>query len=239
MMQYNPYPIGQVPEHLQRPELKQLKETGYSYDDPRDIVGIFENKVADFAGSKYAVATDCCTHAIELALRYQLLIAFIDPAAVIPKNTYVSVYMALKKLGFGIELTNCEWSGYYHLLRTGVIDAAVAWRRGMYIDMSKEFLLGDFVCLSFQIKKRIPIGRGGMILTNSELAYKWLKLASYDGRNLSTPYDDPNHIEMMGCHYYMTPEDAARGILLMDQIKEEGDTANWTNYPDISKMLKL
>ena len=29
----------------------------------------FEKRVADFFGSPYAVATDCCTHAIELCLR--------------------------------------------------------------------------------------------------------------------------------------------------------------------------
>jgi dTDP-4-amino-4,6-dideoxygalactose transaminase len=32
--------------------------------------------------------------------------------------------------------------------------------------------------VSFQIKKRIPIGRGGIILTDDFEAYKWLKMAS-------------------------------------------------------------
>jgi dTDP-4-amino-4,6-dideoxygalactose transaminase len=29
----------------------------------------FESKIAEFYGAKYAVSTDCCTHAIELCLR--------------------------------------------------------------------------------------------------------------------------------------------------------------------------
>ena len=41
---------------------------------------------------------------------------------------------------------------------------------------------------------------------------------------------------MIGWHFYMTPEDAARGIILMDQIPEENeDSGNWKNYPDVSK----
>jgi hypothetical protein len=38
----------------------------------------------------------------------------------------------------------------------------------------------------------------------------------------------------MGWHFYMTPEDAARGILLMDQLEENlDDTMSWTNYPSL------
>ena len=41
----------------------------------------------------------------------------------------------------------------------------------------------------------------------------------------------------MGWHYYMTPEDAARGIILMDQIPEENeDTGGSNNYSDISQV---
>ena len=31
----------------------------------------FENRIADYFGSPHAVAVDCCTHGIELCLRYQ------------------------------------------------------------------------------------------------------------------------------------------------------------------------
>ena len=34
-----------------------------------EAVEQFENQVADFFGAPYAVATDCCTHAVELCLR--------------------------------------------------------------------------------------------------------------------------------------------------------------------------
>ena len=35
------------------------------------VVESFEKDIADFYGSPYAVATDCCTHAIELCLIYE------------------------------------------------------------------------------------------------------------------------------------------------------------------------
>ena len=37
---------------------KTLNEKGYTINDPWDIVQIFEEMVADYAGSKYAVALD-------------------------------------------------------------------------------------------------------------------------------------------------------------------------------------
>ena len=124
-----------------------------------------------------------------------------------------------------------QWEGEYHIGGTKTIDAAVLWQKGMY--------KGGFQCVSFQIKKRIPIGRGGLILTDDKEAYDWLKLAVYDGRDMSIPYDKPGHVKMQGWHYYMTPEDAARGLILMDAIKEEGFTATYKNYPSITQMLNL
>ena len=47
-----------------------LIEEGYNTEDPWDIVEAFENKVAKYAGSKYAVATDSCTNSLFLCLKY-------------------------------------------------------------------------------------------------------------------------------------------------------------------------
>ena len=88
--------------------------------------------------------------------------------------------------------------------------------------------------VSFQIKKRVPIGKGGMIMTNNKEVYEWLKYASYDGRDLQKQYMEDD-FKMIGYHFYMTPEDAARGILLMDQIPEVNkDTGNSKTYSDLS-----
>lgn len=240
---YNPWPIGKLPKELQRPEPELIRDLGYNWTDAREIITMFENKVAEFAGSKYAVAVDCCTHAIELSLRWKLYNGHLTlgQTVYIPEHTYVSIYLMLKQLGFSIRFydgqaatfldVEKEWSGVYPIYPTAVHDGAVRW--------SKDMFREDFHCLSFQIKKRIPIGRGGMVLTDNKNAANWIRLASYDGRDLKTPYDSPGHVKFPGYHYYMIPEDAARGLLLMDAIKEEGDSANWTNYPNIKTMLGL
>lgn len=232
---YNSWPNGQVPQHLQRTELNDLKALGYEFDDAREVIDIFEKKVARFAGSKYAVTTDCCTHALELSLRYLLYKRHLNrwDTILIPTHTYISIYMMLKQLDFHVEFEDKKWSGCYRLGNTRVYDGAVRWNKGMYVGV------GALQCISFQIKKRIPIGRGGMILCDSKEEYEWFKLARYDGRDMNLAYDHPDHIKMSGYHYYLTPEDCARGIILMDQIKEEDDTGDSTMYPNVKEMMKL
>jgi dTDP-4-amino-4,6-dideoxygalactose transaminase len=231
---YNPWPNGKVPKHLQRPEIDELKRRGYVFDDPREIVSIFEEKVAKFAGSKYAVSVDCCTHAIELSFRYMMSKDVSNEFLTVgcPKHTYISAALVPMQLGLDVEFEDNKWEGKYLYSGTNIVDAAVLWEENMYQS-------GTLHCVSFQIKKIIPIGRGGMILTDDKNAYEWLKLASYDGRDLTLPYDHPQHLKMRGWHYYMTPEDCSRGIVLMDDIKQEGNTGTWESYPDITKMLKL
>lgn len=234
MVKYNPWPIGRIPKEYLRPELEEVRKY-YEYDDARELIDIFERKVALFAGSKYGVSTDCCTHAIELSLRLKAELGEIayGDTVIIPQFTYVSLPMTLRKLGLNFKFSDLKWEGLYKLDAPGitsVVDGAVRWTKGMYI-------YGSLHCLSFQIKKRIPIGRGGMILTDNKDYYEWLKLARYDGRDMDTRYTDKEHIKSYGYHYYMTPEDAARGLILMEQIKEEGDTGFWNNYPNLKEWL--
>ena len=43
------------------------------------------------------------------------------------------------------------------------------------------------MCISFQFKKHLNIGRGGIILTDNETSYAALKKMSYDGRLRDKP----------------------------------------------------
>lgn len=222
---YNSWPLGQLPSNFQRPEPDLIRTQGYSWDDPRDIVDLFESKLADYAGARYAVATDSCSNGLFLALKFYKVSGEVR----IPKRTYVSVPMQILHAGATPVFVDEDWTGCYQLGTTGVFDSAGRFTKGMYLG-------GDALqVLSFQIKKRLPIGRGGAILTDSSEAYSWLKRASYDGRDLKSPYDSVNHVENMGWHFYMTPEDAARGILLMDMLEiDNPDTMSSENYPEIS-----
>lgn len=220
---FTSWPVGKLPKEFQRPELDQVKALGYDWTDPRDVIDIFERKVAEFAGAKYGVSVDCCTNGLFLSLKYLNAKGIIE----IPKNTYQSVPMTISHVGCHPSFRHEEWSGTYQLKPYPVWDAATRWRRGMYQG-------GLHIC-SFQIKKWIPIGRGGMILTDDKAAYDWLVKARYDGRDLSvSQWDDDTDI--CGWHMYMTPEDAARGIILMDQVAEDNpDCGNWENYADQSQ----
>lgn len=222
---YDSWPIGKLPKEWQRPELDQLKALGYELEDPRDAIKLFEEKVAKFAGSKYAVSVDCCSNGLFLCLKYLKASGTIT----VPSRTYVSVPMQVIHAGCKVKFKDFEWSGIYKLDPYNVYDGAVRWTKGMYV--------GDnaLQVVSFQLKKRIPIGKGGMILTDNKDAYDWLKKASYDGRDLSVYYPEDD-FEMLGWHMYMTPEDAARGIILMDQVPEENeDSGHSALYSDLSK----
>jgi len=231
--QYNSWPLGKVPKKFQRPELDLIKERGYDWKDARDAIDIFEKKVAEFTGAKYAITTDCCTHGLFLSLKYLQNIGEVnsDTIITIPERTYVSVPMQILHTNCHLSFRDYEWSGLYQLEGTRIWDSAVRWTKGMYV--------GDnaLQVVSFQLKKRIPIGKGGIILTNDEKAAKFLKLASYDGRDLTTPYTNENHISVLGYHMYMTPEDAARGILLMDETPETNeDSGGSYNYTKLSEL---
>ena len=225
--QYKSWPLGQLPPEFQRPELDQLKKNGYKFDDPREVVTIFENKVAKFAGAEYGVAVDCCTHGLFLSLLfYRDVLKMVNEFVEIPSYTYCSVPMQIRHAGYTPKFADYQWSGKYQLKPFDIWDGAVRWTEGMYE--------GGFHIVSFQLKKRIPIGRGGMILTDDPVAAEWFRKMTYDGRDLTIGYMEDD-FQYLGYHYYMTPEDAARGIILMDQIpKKNLDSGNNTTYSDLS-----
>jgi dTDP-4-amino-4,6-dideoxygalactose transaminase len=224
-MTYNPWPIGKVPLEFQRPELGLLRESGYEFDDAREVVGIFEERLATYSGSKYCVALDCASNAIFLCLKYLNL----NTTIAIPRRTYVSIGMQIHHSGNRLALKEIEWQGLYQLGNTPIIDGAARFTPNMFVGGSDSLQI-----LSFQIKKRLPIGRGGAILTNNREAAEWFKLSRYDGRDLNSSYDSKKHVLQLGWHMYMTPEDAARGLLILDKlgVNEYPDVANFESYPD-------
>jgi dTDP-4-amino-4,6-dideoxygalactose transaminase len=222
---YNSWPLGKLPTAWQRSEPETIKKLGYKWNDPRDIIDIFENKLARFAGAKYCVLTDSATSGLFLAIQFRNTQSSIS----IPVQTYVSVAMQIIASGSKLEFREEKWSGLYELGGTNIFDSAARFSPKSYVGSDALQIL------SFQIKKRLPIGKGGAILTDSKEAYEWLKYASYDGRDLTTPYNDSNHIKQFGWHCYMTPEDAARGIILMDSLPANyEDTMNWSSYPPLT-----
>ena len=187
---------------------------------PFTVVDQFEAEVAAYAGSKYAVAVDCCTNAIFLCLKY-----INKPQTItIPKKTYISIPSSIIHAGYKVQFEDINWSGVYQLSPLPIFDGAARFRKGMY--------QGGYHCLSFHIKKHIKIGKGGMILTDEKAAYDWFRLARFNGRN-PVPHDKDN-FNMVGWNYYMTSMDAARGLWLLACGEEVYPDLPMDNYPDLS-----
>lgn len=190
------------------------------------FIDLFEQRLREFTGSPYVVLTDSCSNSIFLSLMYlKRYKNFTENTLTIPKQTYVSVPQAIINSGFKVDFKNIEWTGYYNIEKTPIIDAAVGFSKNMYV--------GGMMCLSFQQKKSIPIGKGGAILLDNENDYKILKRMAWDGRDSSISVKDDIHNIILGYHMNMTPEDAAIGVLKLNQYA--GDKiGSYNDYPDIS-----
>lgn len=185
-----------------------------------DFISCFETKLSQYTGFKYAVCVDCCTNAILLSLEALNTLKKIDKnnsTLYITKYTYMSIPMTLKNNGWKISLVDDKWKKFYRIGNTNVFDAAT----DLHENMVNDYDVDSLVCISFQQKKRLSLGRGGAILFNNKKYLKLLLRLRYDGRD---PYildsteilKTPNNI-ILGYHCYMEPDKAAKGILLLNQ----------------------
>jgi dTDP-4-amino-4,6-dideoxygalactose transaminase len=183
-----------------------------------DRIKQFEQMLAKYTGAPYAIMTDCCTHAIELALRYDNV-----KLCTMPARSYLSIPMTLRKLNIKYDYTDIEWIGEYQLGGTRIWDSARRLERNMY-------RTGHIQCLSFGHGKPLQIGRGGAILLDDKLAYDIMLQQRYDGRDLDvTPWEEQRTFRI-GYHYKPTIEEAEIGIKLLPQIDEQ---PKYVSYPDL------
>lgn len=189
-----------------------------------EIVREFERAIADFYGAPECVATDCCTHAIELSLRLQGI-----QQARCPIQTYLSIPFTLMKLNINWSFDDQPWHDYYYLGDTNVIDAAVYWKQNGYIP-------GTYMCLSFQFRKHLNLIRGGAILLDDPVAANKLRKMTTDGRDVSRLWKEQD-IDTVGYHYYMPIETAKLGL---DRLPEaiSRPAQQWTSndYPRLTEM---
>tara|TARA_E500000318_G_C3543112_1_gene205478 strand:+ start:480 stop:1100 length:621 start_codon:yes stop_codon:yes gene_type:complete len=192
----------------------------------------FEKLIAEYAGSKYAVAVDSCTNALFLSMKYCKLgndsIEFVE----IPKRTYISVPMQAIHAGYKVKFVDKDWNGAYIIGNIPVVDSAQRFTKQMFIP-------NTFYCLSFNFKKILSTGKGGMILTDSKYAADWFRRMRYDGRP-SIFYNDmlKMPVEEIGYHMYMSPEQAVMGIQNFYNVNGNNPDSSTSNdyRVDLSKL---
>jgi dTDP-4-amino-4,6-dideoxygalactose transaminase len=194
--------------------------------NPYKIVKMFEEEIANYTGAKYAVSVDSCTNALFLVCKYLEV-----GKVTIPSKTYLSVPQSIIHAGgeviFDKRPETNHWVGTYQLKPYPIWDAA----KRLTSDMYQK---GQFMCLSFHIKKLLPIGKGGMILTDDETAANWFKKARYEGR--SEKYYKDDDIEFCGWNMYMTPQEASIGLSLFQNYpKHNKDLDELNGYRDLTE----
>lgn len=183
----------------------------------------FEQALSEFTGAPYVVMTDCCTHAIELCLRYeQVTYTQFTP------HTYLSIPMTMRKLGIVYEYEDIgQWIGEYRFKTTRIWDSARRLELGMYRQ-------GQMQCLSFGHSKPLNIGHGGAILLDDSIAYNKLIKQRYDGRDLKIAPWESQKVFEVGYHYRPTIEDAYRGLELLPTVDQ---TPKYHKYPDLREII--
>jgi dTDP-4-amino-4,6-dideoxygalactose transaminase len=192
----------------------------------------FETRIAEYTGAKYVIAVDNASNAIFLSLMYEK-VKGID--ITIPSRTYPSVPCEIIHAGAKVKWEKVKGKsikGAYQLKPTKVWDSALSFTADMYIP-------NTHMCVSFTGPfKTFKLSKGGAILTDNYDAYLWFKRARYSGRRACSYHDD--NFDMLGWNFYMMPELAARGLLLIDQFytpdgnKKHNEDIEMS-YPDLSK----
>jgi dTDP-4-amino-4,6-dideoxygalactose transaminase len=197
----------------------------------------FEEALGKYTGTPYVVTVDNQSNALFLALYYEKNItkSITSDTITIPNRTYPSVPCEIIHAGLKVKFEEVEGTtitGAYQLKGSNVWDSALRFTSDMYIKDSH-------MCISFTGPyKHFKLSKGGAILTDNHEAYLWFKRARYSGRRECSYHDD--YFDMIGWNFYMMPELAARGLLLMNQFYNMDGTKKQNPdltmpYPDLSK----
>ena len=202
-----------------------------------DITNEFERRLAEYTGATYVITLDNQSNGLFLALYYENYVKKSIKTNVIniPNRTYPSVPCEIIHAGLKVKFKQVKGKtikGAYNLEGSNVWDSALSFTSEMYKP-------NTHMCISFTGPyKHFKLSKGGAILTDDYDANLWFRRARYSGRRECSYHDD--NLDMLGWNFYMMPELAARGVLLMGQFYNgEGNPKHNEDlelpYPDLSK----
>ena len=193
----------------------------------------FEKELCRYTDAPHAVCVDNQSNALFLALMYDDVKG---KEVTIPCRTYPSVPCEIIHAGGKVKfepMVGNTLKGAYQLKGTRVWDSALRFTAGMYIPNS-------FMCISFTgAYKHLKLSKGGAILTDDYNGMLWFKRARFSGRRECSYHTD--NFDMLGWNFYMMPELAARGLLMISQFYDAVTGERKSNpdleipYPDLSK----
>ena len=197
----------------------------------------FEKALSDYTGAPYVITVDNQSNALFLSLYYENNVkkSIKTEKIKIPARTYPSVPCEIIHAGLKVDfysINGTKLKGAYQLQGSNVWDSALRFTADMYQS-------GTHMCISFTGPyKHFKLSKGGAILTDDYNAYLWFKRARYSGRRECSYHDD--HFDILGWNFYMMPELATRGLLLMNQFYNTDGTKKINDdlelpYPDLSK----
>ena len=196
----------------------------------------FEKSLSEYTGAPYVVTLDNMSNGLFLALYYEHKIKErTEKIITIPSRTYPSVPCEIIHAGLKVGFEPVEGKtikGPYQLKGSNVWDSALRFTADMYVPNTHQ-------CISFTGPyKHFKLSKGGAILTDDYESYLWFKRARYSGRRECSYHDD--YFDMLGWNFYMMPELATRGLLLMNQFYNIDGTKKHNvdlelPYPDLSK----
>ena len=201
------------------------------------ITDDFEKELGDYTGAPYVITVDNQSNALFLSLYYEKNIkkSISGDTITIPSRTYPSVPCEIIHSGLKVNFYPVEKKtikGSYNLIGSNVWDSALSFTHNMYKP-------NTYMCISFTGPyKHFKLSKGGAILTDDYDAYLWFRRARYSGRRECSYHDD--YFDMLGWNFYMIPELATRGLLLIKQFYNVDGTPKHNEdielpYPDLSK----
>jgi len=188
--------------------------------NPHKATQDFEDAIAEYCGSTYAVAVTSCTEAIQLCCIYHNVVE-----VSIPKFTYVGIAQAILNAGGTVKFRDEDWSGIYQLKPYPIFDAAKRTTKGMHLP-------GTFMCLSLHISKVLGVDQGGVILHDDSAADEVLRKMRFDGRTEGVP----PHLDTFtrGMHCYLSPNVAAQALWKLSVLPDHNEDLPKDNYADLS-----
>jgi perosamine synthetase len=221
-----PYFTKEQIKNIQK-EVGNILASGWIGMGPK--VQELEEKWAEFTGAKYAVATNSCTSALDVAVR---LVKLPNPVKV-SAFTFVSSALSPLNAGYDIELVDIDENS----LCTPKSDIQVMYAgnqfgEGIIYDMAHSGGAkhkGLISCWSFHAVKNLPMGDGGMITMNDKKLYEKAKALAWCGINKSTfqrsgkKYNWDYDITCQGLKAHMNDITAVIGLEKLKSLKEDNE----------------